>query len=48
METLFSHPLAFHSLCGLVHFKMVRYLNILNSFYKIVEDSELPSLNRLM
>lgn len=36
METQFNHLLAFHSLCGLVHFKMVYYLNIVDSFYKIV------------
>lgn len=36
METQFNHLLAFHSFCGLVHFKMVHYLNIMNSFYKIV------------
>ena len=33
METQFNHLLAFHSLCGLVHFKMVYYLNIVDSFY---------------
>lgn len=36
METQFNHLLAFHSFCGLVHFKMVHYLNIVNSFYKIL------------
>lgn len=36
METQSNHLLAFHSLCGLVHFKMVHYLNIVYSLYKIV------------
>lgn len=36
METQSNHLLAFHSLCGLVHFKMVHYLNIVHSLYKIV------------
>lgn len=48
METQFSHLLAFHSLCGLVHFKMVHYLNIVNSFIRFCEDSELPYLNCLV
>lgn len=37
METQFNHLLAFHSLCGLVHFKMVHYLNIVHSLYKIAQ-----------